>query len=453
MKTIGRYIIRGLLGRGGMGKIYKVELPVIGKIAALKLFDPDPLVARLMGMNALQSLFINEAKAMAGLRHPNIVDLHDFDQHQGQPFYVMEFFANNLGDMIGETYQTEKASRIISIDKTLHYVHQTLSGIICLHDAGIIHRDIKPFNLLVSYQDQIKICDFGLSKLRGEVYRGPGNLNVGSPYYAAPEQERDPDGVDRTADLYPVGIMLYRMLTGRLPEDDRTDAAYQPVKLYNADLDATWDDFIRKAVDLRPAHRYADAEAMLRALEALTDHWRARKEQTCALAPDDAPPPRIPGKPVVLRSTPVKIRPSRLAAQKKVDPLWRPSHYIHNRFKAHRDLTIVDQATGLVWQQSGSPCTCTWQQAHAIITRLREQHFASRQDWRLPTIEELMSLLRPVPQSHELCIAPLFSSVQRWLWSADRRSFTAAYYVDTELGFVGWQDFSAPYFVRAVCSA
>ena len=63
-----------------------------------------------------------------------------------------------------------------------------------------------------------------------------------------------------------------------------------------------------------------------------------------------------------------------------------------------------------------------------------------------------MSLLRPVPQSQDLCIAPLFSPAQRWLWSADRRSFTAAYYVDIELGFVGWQDFSAPYFVRAVCS-
>ena len=453
MKCIGRYIIRGLLGKGGMGKIYKVELPAIGKIAALKLFDPDPLVLKLMGREHLHTLFNNEAKAMAGLRHPNIVDLHDFDQHRGQSFYVMEFLPNNLGAMIGESYRTEQPSRIIRVDKTLHYLHQTLSGITCLHHAGIIHRDIKPYNLLVSSQDQIKICDFGLSKLRGEVYTGPANLNVGSPYYAPPEQERNPDGVDRTADLYPVGIMLYRMLTGRLPASDTPEAVYQPVSRFNSDLDEAWDEFIRKAIHRRPQQRFADAEAMLLALEVLGAHWNAQKDRACAFAPEETPQPAILHKRIVLRSKPIKIKPSHIAAQQKVDALWRPAAYVQNNFARQQDYTIPDHATGLIWQQSGTPCTCSWHQAHGIIARLRKERFAGLQQWRLPTIEELMSLLRPVAQTQDLCIAPLFSPVQRWLWSADRRSFTAAYYVDVELGFVGWQDFSAPYFVRAVCNA
>ena len=124
MRRIGRYIIRGLLGRGGMGKIYKVELPVIGKIFALKLLDPDPLVAKLLGIERLTDLFFSEARNMAGLNHPNIVAIHDFDQHDEKPFYVMDFFANNLGTMIGESHRIESPSRPLAVDKALDYVRQ-----------------------------------------------------------------------------------------------------------------------------------------------------------------------------------------------------------------------------------------------------------------------------------------------------------------------------------------
>src|SRR5690606_24166305 len=106
--------------------------------------------------------------------------------------------------------------------------------------------DIKPFNLLLTPQDSIKICDFGLSRLRGESFRGPSNLNVGSPYYAAPEQEKDPDTAGPMADLYPLGIMLYRMLTGRLPEHPPHDPRYCPPSRINPDLDAVWDTFIAR---------------------------------------------------------------------------------------------------------------------------------------------------------------------------------------------------------------
>ena len=102
MKKIGRYIIEGLLGRGGMGRVFKVRLPVIDKIAALKILDPDPLVARLMGIRKLRNLFTHEAATMAGLNHPNIVAVYDYDEHDGNPFFVMDYFPNSLGTMIGE---------------------------------------------------------------------------------------------------------------------------------------------------------------------------------------------------------------------------------------------------------------------------------------------------------------------------------------------------------------
>ena len=219
MKHIGKYRIRGLLGRGRMGKIFKVEHPLIGKIFALKLLDPDPLLVSLMGRDKITAMFRTEAVTIAGLRHPNIVEILDYDESGDKPFFLMEYYVNNLGIMIGESFRTEQASRIIKIEKTIRYMSQTLDALNCMHQAGIIHRDIKPHNLLLTDFDTVKVCDFGLSKLRGEEYGGPSSLKLGSAWYAPPEQEEDPDSVNVSADLYAVGITIYRMLTGVLPED------------------------------------------------------------------------------------------------------------------------------------------------------------------------------------------------------------------------------------------
>ena len=279
MRRIGRYIIQGLLGKGGMGKVYKVDLPPIGKIAALKLLDPDPLLTRLLGYEHLHRLFVQEAVTLAAIRHPNIIQIHDFDIAHGRPFYVMDFFANNLGTLMGESYRIERPARILSIDKAIDYADQTLSGLCGLHDAGILHRDIKPFNLLLSDRDTVKICDFGLSKLRGETFAGPANLKVGSPYYAAPEQEKNPDSADVRSDLYPVGVMLYRMLTGRLPDTTVQDKGFAPLSRLNPDLDEYWDAFMVQAIARRPEQRFPDAMAMRSALAELKLHWQGQKEK------------------------------------------------------------------------------------------------------------------------------------------------------------------------------
>ncbi len=454
MKTIGRYIIRGLLGRGGMAKVYKVELPAIKKIAALKLLDPDPLLAKLIGIDRLRSLFTKEAITMAGIQHPNIAAIHDFDKAQGKPFYVMEYFANNLGAMMGESYQIERPSRVIKVDNALAYSRQILTGLDCLHDAGIVHRDIKPFNLLITAQDTIKICDFGLSKLRGEKFSGPSNLNVGSPYYAAPEQELDPDNTSPRADLFSVGVMLYRMLTGRLPISNPEIPDYLPPSRCNPDLDDHWDAFIAQAIAPQRPRRFASAKAMLVALNELSTHWQDHKEKSCALSPADDKPPLSSERPQThrQRKIPIKARPSLACSSFKVDELWRPITYVTNKFKANTDGTITDHNTALIWQQNGSNYPRTWLQARTYIQQLNRDKFSDRDNWRLPTIDELITLLRPSNLARDLCIPPLFNTTQKRLWSIDRRSFMAAYYMDIELGFVGWQDFSAPYYVRAVCS-
>ncbi len=451
MKTIGRYVIRGMLGRGGMGKIFKVELPAVGKIAALKLFDPDPMLVRLMGGSELRALFMREATLLAGLNHPHIVALHDFDTAGERPFYVMDFFVNNLGVLIGETYRTEQSSRPISVDKALDYTRQTLNGLACLHAAGVVHRDIKPFNLLLSAWDTIKICDFGLSRLRGEIFHGPANLNVGSPYYAAPEQEDHPDRAEASADLYSVGVMLYRMLTGRLPFP-AADPRFKPVSRLNPDLNSRWDDLIKQALAVWPQERFANARSMMTALEALAGHWESEKQKICLL-PDEPSPNHPPSSGrSILRAKPLKAPPRQARNLFGLDPLWRPRSYTANRFQSGPGV-VTDDATGLIWQRSGRAFACRWNEAHSYIAGLNSERFAGQDCWRLPTIAELSSLLRPAPRAQALCIAPIFDPELRWLWSSDRRSFTSAYYADLELGFVGWQDSSATYHVRAVCSA
>lgn len=446
MKYIGKYQIRGLLGRGGMGKIFKVEHPLIGKIFALKLLDPDPLLVTLMGWDQILAMFRTEAKTIAGLRHPNIVEIMDYDESNGKPYYLMEYYVNNLGVMIGETSRTEQASRTIKIEKAIRYSLQTLNGLDCMHHAGIIHRDIKPYNLLVTDHDTIKICDFGLSKSRGEKFEGPPSLKFGSAWYAPPEQEDNPDSVDRSADLYAVGITIYRMLTGILPDDD-----YLPVSRFNADLDDAWDNFIKKAIAPRPATRYLTAAAMLADLKLLQTAWEAKKEQICALPEfiktDSAGSATSRLTP---RSTPVKVNPLNAKKTFALDDLWRPAKYLHNEFEVNPDETVTDRAPGLVWQQSGSEFPLTWSRAKGYIQELNAAQFAGSSTWRLPTIDELMTLLTELPHGEDYCIEPIFDQRQKRIWSCDRRSFIAAWYVSIDMGYVAWQDFTGYYHVRAV---
>ncbi len=450
MKTIGKYKICGLLGRGGMSKVFKVELPVIGKVAALKLLEPHSTLIRLIGKEKIHRLFVSEATAMSNLKHPNIVEVWDFDENNGAPFYTMDYFPNNLGVMIGETYQPDIPSRIIPLDKAVHYTRQILSGLACLHHYGIIHRDIKPYNILVTEQDLAKIGDFGLSKLRGEAFKGPPNLKVGSPWYAAPEQEDDPDTVDYRADLYAVGVILYRMVTGTLP-------GKRPKKpsTMNTDLDDGWDFFLKKTLSPKPQKRYSGAKEMIRDLNDLYKAWTEKKAYECNLpflhtngSKSNSPI----GKPSIKKLRTCKVKANAKQARQRfgLDPLWRPVHYVVNDFETGPEGTVVDSATGLVWQQSGCDYPLTWGKAAGYIATLNKHHHAGRRNWRLPTIDELISILTETPHGQDLCIEPIFDQQQKWLWSCDKRSYTSAWYVSVDMGFVSSQDLSAYYYVRGV---
>lgn len=446
MKKVGRYEIRGLLGRGGMGMVYKVSMPVVGKLVALKRLAPHPNLVSLLGREEIHHRFVTEAVTMARLRHPNIVAIWDFHDDENLTYFVMEYFCKSLGSVIGETYRVERSSRVLSVDKAIDYTLQVLAGLERLHNGGIIHRDIKPYNVLITEQDTAKITDFGLSALHGETFGGPSNLMVGSPYYAAPEQEANPNDVDVRADLYPVGVMLHRMLTGVLPTEET-----KAVEHHHPDLDESWDAFLAQSMAADRKDRFESAKAMSTALEALKVRWEEKKEKICRVQGlESEPRSSAASSGLTLRSRQEKVAPGGARSRFGLDEKWRPQDYVQNDFRVREGDTVKDKRTGLLWQQAGSDYPLTWHEAHDYVAALNAEEAGGADGWRLPTIEEIMSLLTQIPRAGDLCMAPIFSPTQRWLWSCDRSSFVAAWYADVELGYVAWQDFSCYYYVRAV---
>jgi serine/threonine protein kinase len=449
LKTIGKYVVCGLLGKGGMGCVYKVRLPYVGRIVALKLLSPHPHLLGLLGYDEILNRFISEASLIASLRNPNVVEILDFDFDGENPFYTMEYHYLDLGSLIGETYRAELPTRILSLEKTIHYTRQVLLGLARIFRPGIVHRDIKPGNLLISDEDRIKICDFGFSRLRGERRSGQSpHLIVGSPFYTAPEQERNPSFADHRADLYSVGVIVHRMLTGLLPEE----GVLKPSK-HHPDADPGWDAFVEKALRHDPDQRFNTPDSMLHELDNLSLAWKEKKENFCRYLPEKQPmkgtekeePERR------LRSTPLKINPKSAPAVFGCDLLMRPAIYSDGSFTPlSGGAAVIDFRNRLVWQKSGSEDTLTWSDAHGYIEDLNTKRFCGNLRWRLPSIDELFSILRSPDLGVQDCLDPAFDPRLKMLWSSDRCTFVSAWYVNAELGFAGVADFTCQFHVRAV---
>lgn len=278
MRKIGRYTVVGLLGKGGMSSVYKAKMPVTGKIVALKYLQPSEPLHLVMGMQELQRLFTVEAVTMAGLQHPHIATIMDFGHDDnGIPFYTMEYYCSNLGALIGEHVEPEKPTRIMTPQLVFRYGRQMMAGLFCLHNSKIVHRDIKPYNMMIDDGNRIKICDFGLSKLHGEPFPTPDVMQVGSPYYAAPEQSSYPDKVDERADIYSLGVTLYRMICGRLPKPGVRASSINPL------IDKAWDTFFKYCLAPIPEERFISVPETRRAFEQLAGHWQKRRMVNCRL--------------------------------------------------------------------------------------------------------------------------------------------------------------------------
>jgi predicted Ser/Thr protein kinase len=234
-----------LIGRGGMGAVYKARQPALDRLVALKVLPPeagrDP---------AFAERFSREARALARLSHPNIVAVHDVGRAGEFYYLVMEYVDGaNLRQVLRDGKLTpEQALRIVpQICDALQYAHE----------EGIVHRDIKPENILLDRKGRVKIADFGLAKLLG---RDTGDFTLtgsrqvmGTLYYMAPEQVERPLEVDHRADIYSLGVVFYEMLTGQLP------VGRFPMPSEKAGTDAFLDEVVLRALEREPANRYQHA--------------------------------------------------------------------------------------------------------------------------------------------------------------------------------------------------
>jgi eukaryotic-like serine/threonine-protein kinase len=272
----GRYRILEKLGEGGMGSVYKVEHVRMGKIAALKVMRPDAAVDKSM-----KARFLQESRVVAKLSHANTVQVFDAGElEDGSLFMAMEYVPGK--DLAWHL----KAHGPMNEEKAVSIGVQVLASLAEAHDHGIIHRDIKPANVMLLRRrkggdDQVKLLDFGIAKLaEGDVRNSTTGEFIGTPAYMSPEQVRGDAVVDPRSDLYSLGALLFELVTGRQLYVGPTAASIVKQQLETpiprvADLEpqvpvsAAFENIIATSLAKKVEDRFADAEAMRHALEAL----------------------------------------------------------------------------------------------------------------------------------------------------------------------------------------
>jgi serine/threonine protein kinase/Tfp pilus assembly protein PilF len=276
---LARYEIRGFLGAGGMGEVYRAHDQRLDRDVAIKVLpeglsqEPDRL-----------SRFEREARAAAALNHPNILDVHDLGEHEGRVFIVTELLE-------GESLRAVIATGNLTLRKAVEYGRQIATGLAAAHDNGITHRDLKPANLFLTDEGLIKILDFGLAKLTrpdtspAELSKSPtlsfqteSGIALGTPGYIAPEQLHGRPA-DQRSDVFSLGVVLYEMVTGQHPFPGATIAEIHAAILtegapsldrVSPDVPPLLEHLVARCLEKRPEDRFQSARDLLFALEELS---------------------------------------------------------------------------------------------------------------------------------------------------------------------------------------
>jgi len=268
VNEIGPYRVLSVLGEGGMGAVFKARDERNGEIVAIKL-----LASRLANDAEFVERFDREAQIARGVRHPNVVRGLDSGWHAGRPFLVMEFVAGQSLDRVLDQ------RGVIEESLALRILRDVAKGLGCAHEQGVIHRDVKPDNVLLGHDRSIKLADFGLARAVLHARRLTRNgIALGTPDYIAPEQIECNPYADHRVDFYSLGAMFYRLLTGRAPyvaekeQDVMIKHLYDPIpdpRAINPNVSRNSTLLVRKLMAKRAAHRYDSARTLLQDVEAV----------------------------------------------------------------------------------------------------------------------------------------------------------------------------------------
>ncbi len=270
-ETVSHYTILEKLGAGGMGVVYRARDTKLDRDVALKFLPPE----FTLDPDAKER-FIHEAKAASALQHHNICTVHDIDQEDGQRlFIVMDCYD-------GETLKTRISKSRMRSEEAVEIAIQIAQGLAKAHQGGIIHRDIKPANIVITSDGVVKILDFGLAKLSTATKLTKTGSTLGTVAYMAPEQLQG-GSADARADIFSLGVVLYEMLSGRLPFRGEHEAALmyaimneepEPLQTLKPEVSTELLHIVGRALEKDPADRYVSME------DLLVDLRRARKESS-----------------------------------------------------------------------------------------------------------------------------------------------------------------------------
>lgn len=324
MKThVGPYRIEEMLGRGGMGVVYRGTHEHLGRQVAIKELAPE-----LTQQPEFKERFFAEARTQARLHHPNIVTVFDLIEEQGEFFIVMEYVAGRSCDELLK----ESAGRGLGLGEAAGIFSQVLSALDYAHSEGVIHRDVKPSNVLLTADGRVKLMDFGIALLVGDKRLTASQASIGTPIYMSPEQILRPREMDHRTDIYSAAIVFYEMLAGAPPFD--AESMYEINKLQieapppdlsarNPAVPPAVTAVVARALAKSPDERFTSAGEMLRALREALPGTAGLATAPAAAAPQTVPPtlplPKTATPPVTAAPAP---QPPGIAGRKGGPP-WK----------------------------------------------------------------------------------------------------------------------------------
>jgi serine/threonine-protein kinase len=297
----GRYRLEARLGEGGMGVVYRARHVLIERVVALKLIRPD-----LRGETHLRAWMLREARAANRVDHAHIIDIHDIGETEdGELYLVMEY-------LVGTALATELARGPMPLARGVDILEQMCAALARAHDLGVVHRDLKSDNILLTVRggrkDFVKILDFGLAGLARDPRLAPKGAVFGTPEYMSPEQARGEDAGPQS-DLYAMGVLFFEMLTGQLPfrssdretllEMQRSSPPPKP-RTIRADVNTSAEGIVLRLLEKDARKRFQDAHHLQEELKALqrslpSQQWEVGAQQDALPAPPPPPPPQSPG--------------------------------------------------------------------------------------------------------------------------------------------------------------
>ncbi|MCA9943254.1 MAG: SUMF1/EgtB/PvdO family nonheme iron enzyme [Anaerolineales bacterium] len=284
-RTIGgRYVIQSLLGRGGMSSVYKATDPNLQRTVAIKIIHPH-----LSEHPEFVKRFEQEAAAVARLRHPNIMLVHDFNHDDGVYYIVFEFIAGNPLDK--RLKDLKDAGLRLPLEEAIQIMVPLCEAVAYAHERNMVHRDLKPSNVIINLLGQPILLDFGIAKLvgGGQVHTATG-ATIGTAAYMAPEQVVG-DEVDHRADIYSLGVMLYEMACGRPPYEGQSaltvmmkhvNEPLPDIRLFNSNLPDVFSAILEKALAKSPKDRFGSAIEMAMALREVGRQMSVAGSETAA---------------------------------------------------------------------------------------------------------------------------------------------------------------------------